>query len=442
MTCPVCHCVPREAVAHICGKLFCHSCWSRWRTARERCPMCNDEESDAAPAYSDRKNILNMQFRCHTCNQAVRLGDKKKHVEADCNRPTACPLCNSKVTPATLQDHMVGSCPRRLVPCPDCQAEMTASELEAHQDSLSCENQALHNKVRMLEKEITSTKDKLQKLKGEKKSTSKKVEHTELGDENMKLKAALAEREDRIAKLEAELAEKDGTIAKLEADMAKVGGMPKVAPTVLASSSKAPAKDKSFLDSVPDRVRALTTAKEDAVKRKDNQEAKRLEEQVKQVQLAVSNLKFLEALMEEAAAKEDYDRAEKLAVLAEEVQERGLRLVQDPLLELLARRREAVAAKDFRAAKQLTVEIDSLREADACAGAGACKLGGKLIGVLVRRGPEWQSQDGDGGAGGLGVTVETHPQLELVRVRWHNGGSKERWYCVGQGNPLELMRVL
>lgn len=175
MTCPVCHCVPREAVAHICGKLFCHSCWSRWRTARERCPMCNDEESDAAPAYSDRINILNMQFRCHTCKQAVRLGDKKKHVEADCNRPTACPLCNSKVTPATLQEHMVGSCPRRLVPCPDCQAEMTASELEAHQDSLSCENQALHNKVRMLEKEITSTKDKLQKLKGEKKSTSKKV---------------------------------------------------------------------------------------------------------------------------------------------------------------------------------------------------------------------------------------------------------------------------
>lgn len=195
---------------------------------------------------------------------------------------------------------------------------------------------------------------------------------------------------------------------------------------------------KNFRAMAAARVTALTVAKQEAEERKDNQDAKRLEEEVKQVNLAVLILKDHEAFLVRAAANEDYDLAERLAVSAEQVLQRGLRSVQNPFLELLARKREAVAAGDFVAAKQLKVDIESLREADVFVGKGP--LTSPRIGVVVRRGRDWHAGDVDGGEGRLGITVRDAGD-HFVRVAWASG--KEHSHGAGglRGDFLGLMMV-
>jgi len=131
--CPICMLVPREAVAHSCGELFCQSCWIKCQRQDHRCSLCR-QDGDAAPAHRERRKILNMQIQCpQGCDVTVRLGDKQHHLETECcHRPIPCPSCQSKVTPATLEAHTRESCPYRRVPCSKCGVKTTAARLDEH----------------------------------------------------------------------------------------------------------------------------------------------------------------------------------------------------------------------------------------------------------------------------------------------------------------------
>eukprot|EP00457_Paulinella_chromatophora_P015189 gb/GEZN01015759.1/.p1 GENE.gb/GEZN01015759.1/~~gb/GEZN01015759.1/.p1 ORF type:complete len:233 (-),score=20.35 gb/GEZN01015759.1/:47-745(-) len=79
LTCPICSLVTRDAVAHICGQLFCSDCWEKWSEYGKGCAQCRGR-GPASPAYKDRRLVLNLRLNCpRGCGSTIRLGSLNQH---------------------------------------------------------------------------------------------------------------------------------------------------------------------------------------------------------------------------------------------------------------------------------------------------------------------------------------------------------------------------
>ena len=111
MQCPICFCVPRDALAHECGNLFCEICWTRWIAQNSRCPVCREDGVSIAKAFRDQRKILNLMIRCPLgCEETFRLGDKEEHVSQCPKRKERCSLCGEEVLAEMMSAHHKDCC--------------------------------------------------------------------------------------------------------------------------------------------------------------------------------------------------------------------------------------------------------------------------------------------------------------------------------------------
>ncbi|CAE7567909.1 traf6-b [Symbiodinium natans] len=112
--CSVCLCVARDALSHGCGELFCEACWMRCQAEDEKCPVCRqDGSANVAPAYANRRAILNLMMLCpNKCGQSFSLREKDSHLSecaprtAQQHAPVICELCGDMVPADGLARHM------------------------------------------------------------------------------------------------------------------------------------------------------------------------------------------------------------------------------------------------------------------------------------------------------------------------------------------------
>lgn len=145
--CSICLCVARDALNHECGELFCEACWIKCQAEDEKCPVCRqDGSTNVAPAYANRRAILNLMMRCpNKCGQCFSLREKDSHLN-ECAPRTA----------------------RQLAPliCEFCGDAVPADGLERHMEANPvCKHmKALYEEVRELRREIRELKDRETKI--------------------------------------------------------------------------------------------------------------------------------------------------------------------------------------------------------------------------------------------------------------------------------------
>lgn len=132
--CLICSLIPRDAVAHACGQLFCQACWSQWQVTARGCSKCR-QSGNADPAHKDRRAVLNLKLFCSSgCGAAMSLCDKSRHQELHCiHRRISCPSCTEPTTPTKLSLHMSVECRNREIKCPACGCSSTPFLLTVHQ---------------------------------------------------------------------------------------------------------------------------------------------------------------------------------------------------------------------------------------------------------------------------------------------------------------------
>jgi hypothetical protein len=87
--CPICLCVPRNAVNGPCATVFCEACWEisqqQESSQANRCPTCRSEHSVVA-SYTDRTTIQNLDYICQSmlCKKKLRFGGKMDHDTRRC----------------------------------------------------------------------------------------------------------------------------------------------------------------------------------------------------------------------------------------------------------------------------------------------------------------------------------------------------------------------
>jgi hypothetical protein len=133
LLCPVCCLVPRNAVAHSCGQLFCLECWGEWTAKNNGCAICR-LPGDATASFRDRRHILNLKIFCPLyCEVSFRLGNKTDHLKDLCsNRCIECSLCKKQTTPAMKEQHDKEECSERIIKCALCNNQMTSAAKEKH----------------------------------------------------------------------------------------------------------------------------------------------------------------------------------------------------------------------------------------------------------------------------------------------------------------------
>jgi len=163
--CLICTMIPRDAVAHACGQLFCQGCWSTWQSTGRGCSQCR-QPGNADPAHKDRRAVLNLKIYCPTgCGAIMSLCEKQRHQETLClhrrvncpscqdilllshltqhmslecrNREIKCHACNLPTTPLLLTLHQRDECPARNVKCTLCQELVPSSSLGSHMSQAS-----------------------------------------------------------------------------------------------------------------------------------------------------------------------------------------------------------------------------------------------------------------------------------------------------------------
>ncbi|CAK9072411.1 E3 ubiquitin-protein ligase MIB1 (DAPK-interacting protein 1) (DIP-1) (Mind bomb homolog 1) (RING-type E3 ubiquitin transferase MIB1) [Durusdinium trenchii] len=115
MQCPICMCVPRDALVHECGNLFCQICWSRWIAKNSKCPVCREDGSSIVKAFRDQRKILNLMIRCPLgCEETFRLGDKEVHVSQCPKRKERCSQCGEEILSEIISFHQKDCCLRAV----------------------------------------------------------------------------------------------------------------------------------------------------------------------------------------------------------------------------------------------------------------------------------------------------------------------------------------
>lgn len=165
--CPICTLVPRNAVAHACGQIFCFLCWEMWKVQGTGCAHCR-QPGDAPASNRDRRDILNLQIRCPAkCEQIYRLGDKEKHLKDVCpNRLVQCERCEQFSSAALMPNHEQNICEHRIRLCVFCDRKIKHKDMEQHYHDklgdhlihLATKNKKLEERIAELEKNAETTK--------------------------------------------------------------------------------------------------------------------------------------------------------------------------------------------------------------------------------------------------------------------------------------------
>jgi hypothetical protein len=172
LLCTICHHLCKDAVAHDCGKLFCHLCWMR----QQLCPVCKKGGTPhEAPRF--RRQIQNVNVYCPLeCGATYRLLGNHRHITVECvNRIISCHSCQYKMPASTMQFHLSQQCPNRQIQCPICTAIVREKDVLAHiSESLpdhvlaqSNGNGIARNEIYLLNKKISSLQDEMAKLSSE-----------------------------------------------------------------------------------------------------------------------------------------------------------------------------------------------------------------------------------------------------------------------------------
>jgi TPR repeat protein len=168
--CPICLCVPRNAVNGPCSTVFCDACWKILQQQQQqssqalRCPTCRSEHSVVA-AHSVRTIIKNLRYICQSslCNQEIPFGLKMEHDTYRCEgRQNKCRQWNGATTSAVCEQHANTECRLRQVKCEACDTSVLPDEMTDHlHDNPKCynyhlkmENDLLRHDAKRREQEI------------------------------------------------------------------------------------------------------------------------------------------------------------------------------------------------------------------------------------------------------------------------------------------------
>ncbi len=145
--CIICLQVPRNAVAHECGVLYCSACWTPETTS---CFQCH-QKSNVVPSYRDRKLIANLKVLCKQCLMIFTFNESETHAAKLCvYRKVVCKICKqlvpalghtcfiscSKCSMLCLADeinqHQTNRCRFRIVHCLFCNEQISFEKMERH----------------------------------------------------------------------------------------------------------------------------------------------------------------------------------------------------------------------------------------------------------------------------------------------------------------------
>ena len=130
--CPICTLVPRDVhQASCCGKMFCKSCLDslKRRSNSIICPNCHkDLTNNFFKDVNINKKIRNLYIYCTNQKKSCRWEGPLRHINEHLSK---CLLqtvecrnsCGQRLDRNNLKEHLLSTCPRRIVSCVYCQKE-------------------------------------------------------------------------------------------------------------------------------------------------------------------------------------------------------------------------------------------------------------------------------------------------------------------------------
>jgi len=142
--CPCCSYALRDPLQTECGHRICKECYAdlqrqSGRTGQIICPVDGSIvlPHQVFPDMYAKREVLNLATYCMYRNSGCQwhgvLKDYEDHIIRCEYEDIRCPNgCNQRLPKHLIEQHLLQSCPRRLVECEYCKAKIPSEELEDH----------------------------------------------------------------------------------------------------------------------------------------------------------------------------------------------------------------------------------------------------------------------------------------------------------------------
>lgn len=135
--CAICRDICRNAVSINCGHTFCEKCIQRSsHNFKNECPQCRVLITQMVPSFHIRMKIEGLHIMCENnesgCTYTDATSRIKEHEESCPKRNVPCDDCEQNILESELEDHRLNRCTHRKVKCDICVNMVPLHKMEEH----------------------------------------------------------------------------------------------------------------------------------------------------------------------------------------------------------------------------------------------------------------------------------------------------------------------